>query len=76
MNNWKSPGSLVWITVQCPECHRIIRRVKLPGLEQRVHHRQCDNCATQGRRERQPQRKAGPERRRVPAKEPAAKEAS
>ena len=72
MSTWKNPKRMVWHTVTCPRCNRVINRVKLPGLMQVTSHRVCAKCTSGAPAPRRAPRAEGqqgapPRRRRGPA---------
>jgi hypothetical protein len=44
MGTWKTPNRLVWHTIVCSRCNRVINRVKLPGISRKISYRLCDKC--------------------------------
>jgi hypothetical protein len=44
MSTWKTPGRLVWHTVLCSQCGRVITRARLPGLQRVTSYRICEQC--------------------------------
>ena len=69
MSTWKMPERLVWHTVVCSQCGRVITRARLPGLQRVVSYRICDKCTAAGapaRRAARPRRSAA-----APAEEAA-----
>ena len=44
MGTWKTPNRLVWHTIICSRCNRVLNRVKLPGISRKTSYRVCENC--------------------------------
>ncbi|MCS7206361.1 MAG: hypothetical protein NZ951_00235 [Dehalococcoidia bacterium] len=65
ISGWRAPHRKVWWTVVCHNCHKVLGRYLLPGLQRQTTYRLCDDCSasTPQQRTETPQTPARRQRR-------------